>query len=679
MFVFALLTAALAAEVGPIQKVIQLLDELQAKVISEGEGSQVQYEEFVDWCGKQASETKHSIADSTEQIDTLDATIETAKANIDELTAEIDGLTSSISRGEAELAAAKDQRATEHADFLSRDEHLGETVDMLTRAGAVLEKNLAAVKTEAVQGALVKLTSTLSAAVDAAFIALPDKQLVQSLLQKVDQQENKDDLDVSLLDVSQSQPQAGQVAYEGSGGAIVQTLEDLREKAESTRAASQKAEMEAAHAYNMFEQASETELKAQGEQLETAKKRMNKNDESKAAAEGEIETVKGAKATSEKYLKDTQQECMERASEWEAESAERSEELKTLAQAKKILSDQGVDQAEGRLAEVQVAGPASFLQLKVVAKAALPQRQVEAASYLRKEGQRIQSWVLSQVSDRLAADPFAKVKDMIQEMVEKLLQEQAQESEHKAWCDTEMAKTKSSLDVKTDRVEELKTRLEKTKAESAKLKREGADLMAEIQALDTAVKEATAMRQQEAESWAKKKKDYETGQQACAAAIKVLRQYYEGKSFVQTSAKASAKDPAGIVGLLEVAESDFSRMYAEGMASEDAAISEFETFTQDSKVSRAAKETEVKNKAAERQRIGNVISETTMDHDDSEKELAAVQEYDSKLKNSCETKTPTFEEREARRKQEIEGLQTALGILDGKDIALAQLTRGLRR
>ena len=35
------------------------------------------------------------------------------------------------------------------------------------------------------------------------------------------------------------------------------------------------------------------------EQLETAKKRMNKNDESKAAAEGEIETVKGAKATSE--------------------------------------------------------------------------------------------------------------------------------------------------------------------------------------------------------------------------------------------------------------------------------------------------------------------------------------------------------------------------------------------
>jgi len=672
-FVFALLAAASAVDMGPIQKVLQLLDELQAKVISEGEGSQVQYEEFVDWCGKQAMETKHSIGDAQEQIDTLQATIETSSANVDELTAEIETLTADISRGEGELQTAKDQRATEHSDFLTRDEHLGETADMLTRAGAVLEKNLAAVKSEAVQGALLKLTSTLSTAVDASFIALPDKQLVQSLLQKVDDADDKTDIDVSLL----SQPQAAQVAYEGSGGAIIQTLQDLREKAESSRAALQKSEMNAVHAHNMFQQASETELKAQSEQLETAKKRLNKNEETKAAAEGEIETVKAALATSEKYLKDTQQECMERASEWEAESAERSEELKTLAEAKKILSAQGVDQAEGRLAEIQA--PLSFLQLamKAKVKVAVPERQMDAASYLRKEGQRIQSWVLSQVSDRLAADPFAKVKDMIQEMVEKLLQEQAQESEHKAWCDTEMAKTKSSLDVKTDRVEELATRLEKTKAESAKLKREGAELMAEIQALDTAVKEATAMRQAEAETWAKKKKDYETGQQACAAAIKVLRQYYEGKSFVQ--AAAQAKDPAGIVGLLEVAESDFSRMYAEGMAAEDAAISEFETFTQDSKVSRAAKETEVKNKAAERQRIGNVISETTMDHDDSEKELAAVQEYDAKLKNSCETKTPTFEEREARRKQEIEGLQTALGILDGKDIALAQLTKGLRR
>merc|ERR1719281_1746370 len=523
---------------------------------------------------------------------------------------------------------------------------------MLTRASAVLEKNLKASKQEAVQEALVKLTSTLTTVVDSSFVSLQDKQLVESLLQKVDDSNPKDDIDVSLLQDAKAQPvslaqqpQASQVAYEGSSGAILQTLEDLREKAETSRAASQKEEMQTAHAFNLYEQSTKAEIGAQEEQLETAKKRLNKNQETKARAEGEIESVKAALADSQKYLKDTQQECMERASEFEAESAERSEELKTLAEAKKILTADGVDKAEGRLSEVQEGKrPLSFLQLQVKTTTLnpFPERQLAAASYLRKEGERIQSYILAQVGNRLAADPFAKVKDMIQAMVEKLLQEQAEESEHKAWCDKETSKTGESLDLKSDRVDELATRLDKAKAESAELAREVQVLYEEIQQLDQGVKEATAMRQKEAADFAERKKDYEQGQTACAAAIKVLHEYYSGESFVQSSsmednmAKSSSRQPggsaAGIIGLLEVAESDFSRMLAEATAAEDSAISEFDTFSQDSKVSRASKEAESKNKAAERQRVQGTIQETGQDHGDAKKELAAVKEYDEKLK-----------------------------------------------
>merc|ERR1719506_3246770 len=181
---------------------------------------------------------------------------------------------------------------------------------------------------------------------------------------------------------------------------------------------------------------------------------------------------------------------------------------------------------------------------------------------------------------------------MIQAMVEKLLQEQAEESEHKAWCDKETSKTDESLEVKSDRVDELSTRVDKAKAESAQLAREVQVLYEEIQALDAGVKEATAMRQKEAADFQERKKDYENGQTACAAAIKVLHEYYQGKSFVQTSslvsdmAHSAASQPggssSGIIGLLEVAESDFSRMLAEATAAEDSAVSEYESFMLDS-------------------------------------------------------------------------------------------------
>merc|ERR1719235_1992745 len=97
---------------------------------------------------------------------------------------------------------------------------------------------------------------------------------------------------------------------------------------------------------------------------------------------------------------------------------------------------------------------------------------------------------------------------------------------------------------------------------------------------------------------------------------------------------------------------------------------------QDNKVSRAEKMTDQKNKKAETQRLQNTIAETKLDHKDASEELNAILEYMDKLKGSCENKAPSFEERQARRKQEMEGLQNALAILDGKAIAMLDTSSG---
>merc|ERR1719506_3298393 len=170
---------------GPIQKVLQLMDELQSKIMAEGDAAQIAYEEFVDWCQKQAINTKHAIDGSDEQIEALQSTIDGAQAYIDQLKTEIGGegaqepgLTGKISKLEKELSAATDIRKKEKADFDALDADLSETIDMLGRAEKVLAKHLGQA---AATGAMLQFTETFQNIVDASLANIPDKHLLQSL------------------------------------------------------------------------------------------------------------------------------------------------------------------------------------------------------------------------------------------------------------------------------------------------------------------------------------------------------------------------------------------------------------------------------------------------------------------------------------------------------------------
>merc|ERR1719217_1515710 len=170
-------------------------------------------------------------------------------------------------------------------------------------------------------------------------------------------------------------------------------------------------------------------------------------------------------------------------------------------------------------------------------------RQLSAANFLRAQAESGGSWVLAQVSDRVLSDPFGKVKDMLTGMIDKLKKEQAEEAEHKAWCDKEMGKTTKQKETKDARLNELTIRLEKAQADVTKLTEEMQALVEELQQLDVSVQESTKLRTAGAEEWAAEKKELTAGQEACAAAIKVLKNYYEGKSFLQGRAKAGAHGP----------------------------------------------------------------------------------------------------------------------------------------
>merc|ERR1719450_141874 len=137
-------------------------------------------------------------------------------------------------------------------------------------------------------------------------------------------------------------------------------------------------------------------------------------------------------------------------------------------------------------------------------------------------------------------------------------------------------------------------------------------------------------------------------------------------------AKHSKSGDAGgnIVNMLEVAESDFAKNLAEVEKTESDAVEEYETTTEDNKMSKMTKEQDVKYKTAEFKGLDKTVSELSGDRDTQSSELAAV--------NDCVAKPESYEERKKRREAEIDGLKEALEVLNNEAAFVQRRKRHIR-
>merc|ERR1719316_261016 len=242
-----------------------------------------------------------------------------------------------------------------------------------------------------------------------------------------------------------------------------------------------------------------------------------------------------------------------------------------------------------------------------------------------------------------------------------------------------MGKSKTTQKEKTTKLADRQIRIDKATATIAELSESVKTLETQVAEIDKAQKEATAIRQEEKADNTQCMKDFGQSAEAVNKAIGVLKSYYEGESLLQVQVRraaqpsfGSAKGEAGasIISILEMAESDFTRMHAECEADETKANDAYKKLTQENKVSKSSKLAEAKAKATEVKGLEVDLSDSKEDHAAVSSELDAVNNYIEKLKPECETKTMTYAEKKAAREAEIEGLKEALGILEGKDLAM---------
>jgi len=676
----ACLASPLVAQAdSPLGAAISLMDDLAGKLEAEAAAATKAATEYAAWCKEKITDLGFDIETGETSKEELEATIDKMTANIAAVSSKIDDLASSISQDDTDLKEATAVRAKEESTFKASEAELVDSIEVLSRAFTILEREMAKNPAALLQvdtGNVEMMIKSLTAVVDAAAFPSGDQQKLVALVQA---QSGSDADDEEL-----TAPAAA--VYKTHSTSILDVIEDLKEKAEAELGDLRKAEMTATHNFEMLKQSLTDSIEADEKRLAESKASKASFAESKATAEGDlavtVKTLEEDKATKVS----TTEKCAEVAADHEASMKGRSEELAAIAEAKKVLSETSAGASGQTYSFVQVARSTKSSSRAMLAN-------TEIVNLVKKLAKQHHSAALAQLASRIATvfrygarageDPFSKVKGLISDLIAKLESEASEEASEKAFCDEEIAKTDAKKSELNSEIAALTSKIDTATAKSTKLKGEVKELQAELAELAKAQSEATTLRQETHDDYVTAKADLELGLSGVRKALGVLREYFGGAAFVQQPAapvpysKSTGKG-SSIIEILEVVESDFAKNLAKEETEEADAAAAYEKGTQEYELTKATKTQDVKYKEKEYTSLDKTIAETSADKETTSTELSSVLEYDAKLKERCVAKPETYESRKARREAEIAGLKEALEILETETAFMQRGKRGHR-
>jgi len=658
---------ALKEGVTPVQKVIQLLQEMQMKGKAEKKDEAVKFSAYKQFCDDQTAAKTEAIKKANALMEQLAADIQMAESEVKQLAKQISELDAEIAGYKADEKAATEVRDKEKEDYKKTHLDYSESVDALQRAIGILKKQ----QFDRAQASLLQVTK---------MERVPEnvKRTIYSFLAT-------DEEVVQPAGLSVSAPEAN--AYEFQSGGVVEMLEKLLDKFRDERSTLEKDELGAKHAYEMVMQDLQDSIEAAKKVMGRATVTKAERETAAAEAKGELADTTKDRDYDQEYLDLMNAQCAQKSEDFANRQQLRGEELEAIGKAVEILSSGAVSGNADKYLPGFVQKKVSAMQLRAGSRRPV---QKNVAAFLQGRAAALQSRVLSLIAAKVESDPFEKVKKMIKDLIVRLMEEAGEEAEHKGWCDTELATNKQTREAKSAEVETLTSQKDKLTADIAKLGEEIAELTTAIADIDKAVAEATEERAAEKEKNEETIKDAKEAQVAVSQALAVLKEFYAKAATAtalvqarQTPAEALAADSpetfdepytgmqgssGGVVGMLEVIASDFARLESETSASEDEAANAFERFTAESSKDRAVKDTDMGNKEINKTHKSGLLNDTIKDLKATQEELDAALAYYDKLKPSCVNSGVSYEERVKRRADEIQSLQEALRILSGEDI-----------
>jgi hypothetical protein len=272
---------------------------------------------------------------------------------------------------------------------------------------------------------------------------------------------------------------------------------------------------------------------------------------------------------------------------------------------------------------------------------------------LESDAVRIGSAELLQLGQQVRQpDAMDKVKQLISHMLAQHQAAQAEDTDHKAFCDKEMVASQSKLDKLKREMEKRNADQDLHSAELAQLKDSISDLHSGIASAQKDKLKASELRSKEAAAYQQSTTEWDTTLQELKRKL---------RSDIPSERKAA-----------QTMEEELTLKKVKAENKEEDAQFRYKKLDGEMAVAIARKTKEVEQKERKVVSMTHELSQGDGDFKMTQEEMDAAKEYAEKIKTSCTVRQDPAKERKVAREQQLHSLKEAYGILSGDDFSVSR-------
>jgi hypothetical protein len=650
---------ALATEANPIRKVVTMLQNLEAKVQSEGAKEKELHDKYMCYCKNAGGTLAKSIADAEAKGPELVSAIEEGIGKLAQLKDDLKAHQNDRAAAKSAMAAATALREKENAAF------------EVTKTD--LETNLAA---------LAKATAAIEKGAGGAFLQTEAASALKSFVMGKNNMYDADRNDIlSFL--------SGSTDYAPASGQITGILKTMNDEMTADLNDATKTEGAAVAAYDELIAAKKKEVEALTGMIEDKLVRVGDLGVEIQQMKNDAGDTSEGLVDDKKFLEDLDKNCAAKQKLFDENVKYRGQELEALADTIKMLNDD--DALE--LFKKTLPGASSFMELKVSSKSMKAEALALIQECQRSNKRRPELDFIS-LALRGKKIGFEKVIGMIDDLVAELKKEQQDDDNKKEYCDVQfdLADDKKKALEKT--VADLETAITEAKENIVTTKEEIDALEDGIRALDKSVAEATEQRKEENEDYKSLMAGNAAAKELIGFAKNRLNKFYNPKLYKPPAAMAQVRahngdappppheaveayskkgeESNGIIAMMDALSADLQKEMTEAEATEKDAQGDYEQFMADSANKRAEDSKTLTDKEGALAQLEEMLDSQNSEKASTEKTLAATNSYIASLHAECDWLVKYFDMRKEARDNEIDALEKAKAVLSGADYGLVQ-------